>query len=103
MECSVENEILNISEQIATLAHPDKIILFGSRAKGTATKMSDIDLCVVSNTDDKRELLRRIYIETEAGMPFDVVLYTLAEWEEAEQETDSFAFQIKKQGIVLHG
>jgi predicted nucleotidyltransferase len=36
-----------ITKKIAEAIHPDKIILFGSRAKGTATEESDVDLVVV--------------------------------------------------------
>ena len=32
---------------------PKKIILFGSQAKGTATEKSDLDVCVVIDTDKK--------------------------------------------------
>ena len=41
------NEINLIKEQIVSYYAPSKIILFGSQAKGTATKKSDIDLCIV--------------------------------------------------------
>ena len=39
-------ELREIQEQIVKLCAPEKILLFGSRAKGTATARSDIDLCL---------------------------------------------------------
>lgn len=41
------NVIQELAERIATLYQPDKIILFGSHARGDATEESDIDLLVV--------------------------------------------------------
>ena len=46
-----------IREQVIRLCAPEKILLFGSQAKGTATAKSDIDLCVIASTKDKRSLL----------------------------------------------
>ncbi len=43
-----------IRDRIVEHLHPEKIILFGSRANGTATPDSDIDLLVVLN--DKHPL-----------------------------------------------
>ncbi len=41
----LQKEIIQIKEQIVTHYAPSKIILFGSYAKGTAIKKSDIDIC----------------------------------------------------------
>jgi predicted nucleotidyltransferase len=46
--------IAAIRDRIVDHLHPEKIILFGSRANGTATPDSDIDLLVV--LDDKHPL-----------------------------------------------
>ncbi len=46
-----------IREQVIQLCDPQKILLFGSQAKGTATAKSDIDLCIIASTNDKRSLL----------------------------------------------
>ncbi len=45
-----------IRDRIVDHLHPEKIILFGSRANGTATPDSDIDLLVV--LDDEHPLAR---------------------------------------------
>ena len=36
-----------VAGRIADAIHPDKIILFGSRTKGTATPESEVDLVVI--------------------------------------------------------
>jgi len=69
-------ELAAIQEQIVKLCSPQKILLFGSRAKGTATVKSDIDICVVASTKNKRELLTDLYCDTESKTPIDFLLYT---------------------------
>jgi predicted nucleotidyltransferase len=42
-------------ERIVGRFHPSRVVLFGSQARGTATKWSDVDLLVVlPNVSDKR-------------------------------------------------
>ncbi|MCX7922413.1 MAG: nucleotidyltransferase domain-containing protein [Clostridia bacterium] len=97
------NEINVIKEQIVSHYAPSKIIVFGSQAKGTATKKSDIDLCIVKDTDNKRELLTDIYLNIESSKPFDLLLYTEAEWNQCVNDTTSFAYLINKKGAVIYG
>jgi len=40
----------------------DKIIIFGSQAKGTANKWSDLDVCVVSPTFGHDSLAERVML-----------------------------------------
>lgn len=100
---ALTNEINLIKEQIVSLYNPSKIILFGSQAKGTATIKSDIDLCVVKDTENKRELLADMYLNIESSKPFDLLLYTEAEWNQCVNDTTSFAYLIDKKGIVIYG
>jgi len=100
---ALTNEINLIKEQIVSLYNPSKIILFGSQAKGTATIKSDIDLCVVKDTENKRELLADMYLNIESSIPFDLLLYTEAEWNQCVNDTTSFAYLIDKKGIVIYG
>ena len=45
--------IKEIAHQIVEYSHPQKIILFGSHAYGTATVDSDVDLLVMMDTKRK--------------------------------------------------
>jgi predicted nucleotidyltransferase len=100
---ALTNEINLIKEQIVSLYNPSKIILFGSQSKGTATIKSDIDLCVVKDTENKRELLTDMYLNIESSIPFDLLLYTEAEWNRCVNDTTSFAYLIDKKGTVIYG
>lgn len=79
----------------------DKMILFGSYAKGTAKKWSDVDVCVVSptfgkDTYDERILLMRLthgiddMIEPHPFSPKDLA-----------DPWDPLASEIRKYGVVV--
>lgn len=103
MNTLAENEIQGIKEQIIRKFNPKKIILFGSQVKGTCTKYSDIDLCIIKNTDNKRELIADIYLNIESSKPYDVLVYTEQEWQENINDTTTFAYLINKNGVEIYG
>lgn len=86
---------------IAGLA-PERIVLFGSRARGTATHRSDLDLFVVQETD--KSPLQRI----EAGLKLlpplpcdvDIIVYTPAELE--ARRDAPFIRRLLREGQVLY-
>ena len=63
---------------------PDKVILFGSHARGNATPDSDVDLLVVMPIrGSKRETRIAIGVSlSDFGVPLDIVLSTPEELEE---------------------
>ncbi|MCT4563768.1 MAG: nucleotidyltransferase domain-containing protein [Maledivibacter sp.] len=88
--------------------NPKKIILFGSYAKGTATEKSDIDICIIIETTDRRRLRREIskYIYAKSGLdfdkPVDVLIYTIEEWKKYLLEKGTFANHILNKGVILY-
>ena len=50
-----------IIHRIVEIAHPEKIILFGSAARGEMGPHSDVDLLVVKEVADRRDLSVRIH------------------------------------------
>lgn len=101
-EIRITNVIENIVGQIEKQFSPESIYLFGSQAKGTARKHSDIDLCVIAETDSKRELIADLYFNIDSEIPFDIVLYTPEEWEECKMDTSSFAHKIGIEEVRLY-
>ena len=59
----IYSEVDFIANQVISSYTPAKIILFGSHIKGTAVLKSDIDLCIIKDTDDKRKLLTDMYLK----------------------------------------
>lgn len=96
-------EIESLKQQIIERYQPRKIVLFGSCAKGIIRRSSDIDLCVIVDTDDRRKLLMKMNMELESEIPFDIVLYTPHSWAENVRIRGSFANLIETKGAVLYG
>lgn len=65
------DQIIERVKQIGEKCHAEQVILFGSFAKGTATKYSDIDIAVSGVKD--MELLRQDIEEIETLRSFDIV------------------------------
>jgi len=96
-------EIESIKEQLIRLYRPDKLFLFGSQASGSASENSDIDLCVIVDTDNKRVLLAEMYLHIDSNRPFDLILYTPHEWNQSSGESGTFANIIAEKGIEIYG
>ena len=50
-----------IVRRVVEVAQPERIVLFGSAARGEMTRHSDVDLLIVSDRADALDLMRRIY------------------------------------------
>jgi predicted nucleotidyltransferase len=101
---SVEREVLDeIIRRIVEVAQPDKIILFGSAARGEMGPNSDADLLVVKSGAHRRQLAQAIYMNLiGVGQAVDVVVVTP---EDIERYKDSFALVIEpalREGRVVY-
>ena len=94
-----------MTRKIAEAIRPDKIILFGSRAKGTATEESDIDLVVVySGPKTKREVqleIQRLFLDREFSM--DVFVVTPQYLEQFKRIATTLAREVAETGVVCYG
>ena len=101
-----EKEINKINEQIKEKYKPEKIILYGSSARGTITENSDIDLLIIKETDKKRNErfreVRAIVRDLKRRIPFSPLVYTPTEIEQRLNLGDFFIKEILKEGKVLY-
>ena len=66
------NEII---DRIVSASQPERIILFGSAAKGTMGKDSDIDLLVIKSNVHRGKTTDQIYRSMKGvGYPVDVIV-----------------------------
>lgn len=101
--CSaLPGEILSVARQIRELVEARRLILF-SRKTGVSGSLSSFKLCVIPGQLDREEAERLIYREVDCPVPFDVVIYTPGQWEQALSLPDSFASQISRTGCDLDG
>ena len=85
------------------MAQPEKIILFGSAARGDMGPHSDVDLLIVKEGADALDLMGDIYMNLHGvGAAVDAVVVTPAD---VERYKDSHALVIKpalREGRVVY-
>lgn len=80
----------------------EKIILFGSLARGDVGSSSDVDLIVVEKTDKRfLERLDDIYSAVQPRVATDILVYTPEEIESL-RESSGFVRQALREGRVLY-
>jgi predicted nucleotidyltransferase len=102
---AVKSTLLDqIVERILRVEHPERIILFGSQARGNARPGSDYDLLVVQESDKPRySRSARLYTAL-ADLPVEVsvVVYTPQEIAEWSAVPVAFVTTAVREGRVLY-
>lgn len=96
--------IQDLAASIAREFHPQRIILFGSHARGEATPDSDVDLLVLMprNGQTRHAQITAILTRCHLGFPVDVLVRTREEFEERLAMNDWFMRDIQREGKVLY-
>ena len=93
----------DIIQRVVEVAQPEKIILFGSAARGEMNRHSDVDLLIVRDGSDLRRLTARIYRNLRGvGAAVDAIVVTPAD---VERYKECHALVIKpalKEGKVVY-
>lgn len=98
-----QKAIDQVVQQIVEKFKPQKIILFGSYARGNPRPESDVDLLVVMDTSLK-EVKQSIEIHHQLNIMFglDLLVYTPKHLQERFAMGDWFVRDILKKGKVLY-
>ena len=100
--CSCK-EIRFICEEIKRLFDVETITGFGAKKNQNDDSVTDMDICVVANTDNKNAWIKKAYLEIDSEIPFDLFLYTPDEWSALTRQSESFASRIQRKGCVFFG
>ena len=74
---SLDSDLQEIVRRIVALAQPERIILFGSAARGDAAPGSDLDLLIVKPGVHRRRLAMDLYEAlADIGRPVDLIVAT---------------------------
>ena len=100
-ESDLHDEIVR---RIVGVADPDKIIVFGSRARGDHRPGSDVDILVIQKSTEPRYRRSGPLYAALAGLPVevDVLVYTpweILEWSAVDQ---AFVTTAVREGIVVY-
>lgn len=100
----INQEVDEVVKKIVSFYKPEKVILFGSYAKGTATNRSDMDILVIKETDEpfriRGRLLRQLFYSS--IIPVDLLIFTKEEFEEYQAKPYSFIGSVLETGIEVY-
>ena len=90
--------------RIARQFRPERIILFGSHARGTATPESDVDLLVVMPlTGSRREQQVQIRLSLhDIHIPKDIIVVSPEELERRRNVVGTVEYPAMKEGRLLY-
>lgn len=95
-----------IVDTLAKQYGAERIIMFGSYARGTAKKGSDLDLVVIKKTRDhflkRMREVGKILGQAKTGQSVDVLVYTPEEFEQLSKRWNPFFNRIAKDGKVVY-
>lgn len=96
--------VKEIVGRILRVTQPEKIILFGSYARGEATEKSDIDIFIIQDSDLPRyKRSTPIRLALRGLFPSkDIIVYTPAEVEEWKSASTSFIASVLREGKILY-
>lgn len=101
---SYEEEVDRIRDLIVKNFTPEKIILFGSGARGQVTGDSDIDMLIVKDTKtSRRDNIRKILKLVDNRIAFEPLVYTPSEIRERPGKGDFFLRAVLREGRVIYG
>ena len=98
-----EDKIRQVTKKIVKQFQPEKIILFGSYAWGEPNQDSDVDLFVVKETENTRDLAREINRAIfPRPFPMDLIVYRPKQLEKRKRMGDLFINEVLNKGKVLY-
>lgn len=96
-------QIEDLSRCIVKEFHPDRVVLFGSYARGTPTADSDVDLLVILPFEGKAVFKSvEIRLKLRPSFPVDLIIRTPGKVRERIVMGDSFMREILEKGKVLY-
>lgn len=102
---STIDELINSATRLLVEeAQPERIILFGSYARGDFTRDSDLDLLVIVPVveDGIEEMARLCLVLREVPMALDVVVYSRDEVKERRHLRGTMLYHALHEGRVLY-
>ena len=105
---TTDADLAAISARIAETIHPERIILFGSHARGNALADSDVDLLVITTEtygphNSRRKVLTWLWRSlARIRTPVDIVLSSVDEVAQWRNTTNHLIAHALREGKVLY-
>lgn len=105
MDKKILKRIIEISDCLKKEYHAERVILFGSYARGEATEDSDVDILVIAPTKERfferMATVLRCVRDIRNGIPLSPIVLRAEEIEERIRRGDQFVEEILEKGIEL--
>lgn len=101
---SQDKKLADIVGKLKNHFKPEKVYLFGSRAKGTAQPSSDYDLFLIVKDSNKRMIDRMVEASDllwGRTVSVDVFVYTESEFNDYKDEFSSIANIVATEGVEI--
>ncbi len=102
----IAKTIQRVLEKLAAEYKPEKVVLFGSHARGTADSDSDVDLLIIKHTSERFierwAAVQNILTRTHPFIPVEPIVLTSQEIEDRLAIGDQFIEGILAKGVVLY-
>jgi predicted nucleotidyltransferase len=98
------HDIEQVATKLGTAANAERVILFGSYARGDAREHSDVDFMIVAESTLPRFKRSRELYKMLRPHPFgmDIVVYTPEEIERGKRTPVSFVSSVLQEGKTLY-
>jgi predicted nucleotidyltransferase len=102
----LERYLATIARALVTSFAPERIVLFGSFARGDQNRASDLDLVVITESglpfcDRIGQALSACYAAS-MRLAVEALVYTPEEWRRMLESGSSFAQLVEREGRVLY-
>jgi predicted nucleotidyltransferase len=96
--------VQDIVRRVVDTAQPEKVILFGSQARGDARPRSDFDLLIIKPSDEPRYRRSAPLYVALADLPVevDVMVYTPEEVAEWNEVPEAFVTTAIREGTTIY-
>lgn len=94
----------NVDELVKTIVEGygpvEKILLFGSAARGDADEYSDVDLIIIKRTTER--FVRRLQSVPLLPVAADIFVYTPEEFQEMQEQENPFILGALQDAVVVY-
>ena len=99
-----EDNIRMVAKRMGIAADAERVILFGSHARGEAREYSDVDLLIIAESELPRFKRSRKLYKLIKPYPFamDIVVYTPEEIRKGKRSPASFVSTVLKDGKTVY-
>lgn len=104
MEIDRQLEVDNLLECLIEGLEPERIIIFGSHARGDAGPDSDIDILIIKDSEERPALRRKnaLQLIKDSRIPKDIVVLTPEEYKDSKEVAGTIAFEAHHFGKVVY-